>query len=138
MPPTLKSARVYLRRGYYLVHPLASSSGGAPTLFISPVAKLAEGADAAELGEAVSQALKASRHNEPWPTNWKGVAQALFDAAGVKTESSFMKGAKGVRIDLGDNALEFIPSTSKIYPNAGAAARRQNHQNPAYRRSFTG
>lgn len=120
MASTLKSVSVYQRRGFYFVHPLAGSQGGDPALFIGPVLKLEEGADAAALGEAVLQSLKASHHNQPWPTSWKGLTQPLLDAAGVKSESTFMKSAKGVRVNLDQGVLQLLPSTSKDQANAGA------------------
>jgi hypothetical protein len=118
-PSTMNSASVYLRKGAYFVHPLASSQGGDPCLFIGPVVKLKDGVDSTMLGAAVMQALQASRHDEPWPKQWKGLTKPLVDAAGVKTESAFNKGLKSVRVDLQGRIVDILPTTSKA-PGRGA------------------
>jgi hypothetical protein len=121
MSSAMKSASVYWRNGAYFVHPLASSRGGAPSLFIGPVVKLEDGADRAVLGAAVMQALEESRHDEPWPKQWKGRTQPLLDAAGVKSDSAFHKGLKSVRVDLKDGIVDILPTTSKV-PGKGTEA----------------
>src|ERR1700737_2277863 len=98
MPSTIKSATVYFRREHYYVHPLAGSGGGDPALFMEPVTTLEKGVDAAVLGNCVLQALQLSHHQAPWPTNWKNLTEPLLRAAGVKSESTFMKGTKSVRV----------------------------------------
>jgi hypothetical protein len=117
----MKSASVYLRKGAYFVHPLASSQGGDPCLFIGPVIKLEDDVDNALLGAAVLQALHGSRHDEPWPKQWKGLTRPLLDAAGVKSESAFHNGLKSVRVDLKEGIVEILPTTSKV-PGNGAEA----------------
>jgi hypothetical protein len=113
MPSTMKSANVYLRKGAYLLHPLAGSGGGDPCLFSEPVIKLAPGAAPAQIGEAVMTALRASRRDAPWPTEWKGLVKPLHDAAGVRSESTFRKGLLDVRVDLTGHVLKLTPTTSK-------------------------
>lgn len=85
---------------------------------MEPVTKLADDVDAETLGETVLQALSFSHHHAPWPTDWKNLTAALYLAAGVKSESTFMKGAKAVRIDLEAGDLTVIPTTSKELRNA--------------------
>jgi hypothetical protein len=120
MPSTLKSASVYLRRGFYYVHPLAGSGGGDPALFMEPVVKLQESVDAAALGECVLEALKRSHHNAPWPKIWKDFTAPLLREAGVKSETAFTRGAKYVRVNLDGGAVTLVTSTSKKYKNAAA------------------
>lgn len=121
MPSTIKSATVYLRREHYYVHPLAGSGGGDPALFMEPVTRLEKDVDATVLGNCVQQALMLSHHKAPWPTNWKNLTGPLLRAAGVKSESTFMKGTKSVRVDLDAGAITIITTTSKEYPNAASS-----------------
>jgi hypothetical protein len=117
----MKSASVNWRKGAYFLHPLASSQGGVPSLFIGPVVKLEDNVGGAVLGAAVMRALEASRHDEPWPKQWTGRTKPLLDAAGVKSDSAFHKGLKSVRVDLQEGIVEILPTTSKV-PGKGAEA----------------
>ena len=120
MYSALKSASVYLRRGFYYVHPLAGSGGGDPALLMEPVVKLEQAIEDGALGEAVLQALDLSHHHAPWPTDWKYVADPLYQAAGVKSLSAFMDGAKNVRVDLVAGGVSVLPTTSREHRNAFA------------------
>jgi hypothetical protein len=111
---------VYFRREHYYIHPLAGSGGGDPALFMEPVTTLETDVDAAVLGNCVLQALQLSHHQAPWPTNWKNLTEPLLRAAGVKSESTFMKGSKSVRVDLDAGVVTIIYTTSKEYPDAAS------------------
>jgi hypothetical protein len=66
------------------------------------------------------RALEQSRHDEPWPSSWKDRTRTLLDAAGVKSESTFQKGSRNVRVDLQGESIGILPTTSKQYRNASA------------------
>jgi hypothetical protein len=108
----MKSASVYLRAGAYFVHPLAGSQGGDPCLFSEPVFRLDQSVTPAVLGETVIAALHASRHDAPWPIQWKDFCKPLYVAAGVRSETAFRKGLLHVRVDLTGTTLEIMPTTS--------------------------
>jgi hypothetical protein len=118
MTSKVRSASVYLRRGFYYVHPLAGSDGGDPALLVEPVTKLEVDVAANALGEVVLRALALSHHQAPWPTDWKRVTEPLYRAAGVKSESTFMSGAKYVRVNLIGHEVSVMPTTSKEHRNA--------------------
>ena len=120
MASTLKSASVYLRKAQFYVHPLAGSSGGDPALFMEPVTVLEGTADAAKLGDAVLRALQLSHHHASWPIDWKGLSDPLLRAAGVKSESTFMKGSRHVRVNLDADTITVITTTSKIATDAAS------------------
>ena len=118
MSSSMQSASIYLRRGFYYVHPLAGSGGGDPALLMEPVMKLEEGVDASVLGEAVTEALRLSHHHAPWPTDWKHVTDPLFAAAGGKSLSTFVNGARNVRVDLTAKPVSVLPTSSTEQRNA--------------------
>jgi len=118
VPSSMKSASVYLRRGVFYVHPLAGSQGGDPCLFTGPVLQSPEHAGAEALGSLVRQAVEASHHHAPWPTDWKGLTDPLLAAASVKSMATFMKGATHVRVDVDRGELTVTPTTTKEHRNA--------------------
>lgn len=118
MTSSIKSASIYLRRGAYYIHPLAGSGGGDPSLLIEPVTRLEQHIASGVLGDAVQRALDLSHHHAPWPTDWKHVFDPLFQAAGVKSLSTFMNGTTYVRVDLVAGKVSVLPTTSKEHRNA--------------------
>ncbi|HWK45660.1 MAG TPA: hypothetical protein VNT30_13135 [Stellaceae bacterium] len=113
IPSSMTSASVYLRPDRYLIHPLAGSAGGDPCLFSEPIFRLASDVDVSELGATVMRALDLSRHYAKWPKDWKGFAAPLHKAAGVRSETAFVKGARCLRVDRRKGLITIIPCTSK-------------------------
>ena len=68
-----------------------------------------------ELGSAVRAALEVAGKQVPHPSEWVGHAQPLYDSAGVKGWSAFVRGALFCTVDGEGGHLRFTP-----YANRGA------------------
>jgi hypothetical protein len=87
---------------------------------MGPVCPVPEDAGVDALDAVVRRSIEASHHHAPWPTDWKGLSDPLLEAAGVKSNTAFMKGAAYVRVDVENGEARVTPSTTKAYRNAYA------------------
>ena len=76
---------------------------------VRPFLKLGVDEPAARLGEAVCEALAASRTGIPHPTDWDAVEDPTLAMAGVKSWAKFAKHAKHVAIEDENGTLRIIP-----------------------------
>lgn len=107
----MRSANVYSRKGTFFVHAsLRTTAGvwmdGAPSFAVE------HASDDSSLGEAILAALAGSRQGVPHPNNWKEVQRALLELAGVKSWSTFTKGATHVAVQEGASGVTLTPTTN--------------------------
>lgn len=127
----MKRVAVYRRRGSYLMAADCHTKDGF-WLTVAPYRKLPGDVNAGELGSAVREMLPFSRSGIPTPS-WKDDSdmQELLDAAGVKSYSTFMKGALLVKVRVEDEWATMIPMLNRggregfehLNPSSGPHAR---------------
>ncbi len=110
----MKRCAVYRRRGKLLVAPGSRTVDGF-WLTHAPYTSLDVEVSEVELGEVVVGAISLSARDIPTP-DWKNgnpVMEALLDAAGVKSHSTFMKGAELVEVEVEEEWARLIPMINK-------------------------
>lgn len=110
----MKSATVYNRKSKYIIHAVSNTAAGVG-IAARPFLVLEEDTSAADLGEAVMNALESARQGVPHPTDWPSVLRPLLDAAQVKSWSTFVRDTCSCEI-LDDG------SSIKIYPTRNMGA----------------
>ncbi|MBX9791310.1 MAG: hypothetical protein K2Y37_20515 [Pirellulales bacterium] len=98
--------------GYYYIHADSQTTEGVG-VGVRPFLKLSIGVPAVRLGEAVCEALAASRMGIPHPTNWDSVEFPLPTMAGVKSWARFADGAQCVSIEDDNGTLTIVPHKKK-------------------------
>ena len=94
--------------GHYYIHADSQTTVGLWTA-VRPFLKLGVDEPAARLGEAVCEALAASRTGIPHPTDWDAVEFPLPAMAGVKSWAKFAQCAKSVSVEDENGTLRIIP-----------------------------
>ncbi len=105
----MKRCEVYCRAdGYYYICAQSQTTTGL-WMGVRPFLKIGVDEPAARLGEAICEALAASRTGIPHPTDWDAVEVPLPAMAGVKSWAQFAKGAKCLGVEDENGALTIIP-----------------------------
>ena len=106
-----RCASVYRRKGKLLIAS-ASQTPGRHGLWIEAGPHLMAEVDdpRPEIGEKVREALAASRRDEPYPDDPESIQVPLLQLAGVKSWSTFMRGASQCFVEQEDDGVRFIPS----------------------------
>jgi hypothetical protein len=116
----MKMATVYLRRGRIFVHASSRTTEG---VWISsePYETLAITCSDEELGAIAKVALENSRGGVPHPRDWKTLLEKFLQQAGVKSWSTFVKGATCA--DIKDNGEHITVTPMKnLGPKEGFLA----------------
>lgn len=101
----MKSVSVFRLSGRLFIHPNKRTTDGVWLSRPSFVSLPLESTDE-KIGETILALLEQSVGVVPHPRDWAGISKPRLDAAGVRTESAFMKGAKLVDVGLdGDMSL---------------------------------
>jgi hypothetical protein len=103
----MQSASVYKRKDGWYLHADSRSNGA--WVATPPFLKLPLDAPLESLGEAVKTAIDASRGDVPFPTDWEPVFQPVLDLAGVKSWTTFARGAKYMGAMLKNSIFTFLP-----------------------------
>jgi hypothetical protein len=104
----MKGATVYERGGVLYFSPSSLTTAGV-WIGTEPLLRLDPGSSSVDLGESASDVLNASHEGVPHPTNWSALLEPLLRLAGVKSWTTFMKGAKCVSLRLDCSGLRLIP-----------------------------
>lgn len=103
-------AAVHERGGKYYLCPLNKTTAGV-YLYGAPVLVLPSDTGSEELGDTVIEALGSSRIGIPHPANPDSMPRLpLCEAAGVKSWSSFARGALYCKIRSASSLLDVVPS----------------------------
>ena len=94
--------------GYYYICAESQTTAGL-WMGVRPFLKLGVDEPAARLGEAVCEALAASRTGIPHPTDWDAVEDPTLAMAGVKSVAKFAQGAKSVSVEDENGTLTIVP-----------------------------
>jgi hypothetical protein len=103
-----KLAEVYERDSEWYIQPSSKTTTG---LWIAtpPLIQLNKHDPRPRKGEAVMEALNASRHGVPVPADNEDLVGPMLALAGVKSWSVFVKKAKCVGLELENNRLTLMP-----------------------------
>lgn len=108
--PAAKVASVWEREGgAFVVHPNGQTEAGV-WISIPPYVALRRGTEDSQLEQAVVEALHASVHGLPHPTDFSGRTQPILRAAGVSSWTQFTKGARSLSIRLENGRYTITPS----------------------------
>jgi hypothetical protein len=114
--PKLKDrcAAVFSRRGKLFFQPHNRTITG---LLIGggPVEVLGEGASDQEIGQSLRKAVSNTRNGVPHPIDFNKLPLYLYEAAGVKSWTTFVKGTKNCQIADDGSIVSITPTR-----NAGA------------------
>jgi hypothetical protein len=116
----MKSAAVFSRNGVLYFHSQSRTTAGV-WIATSPFLRIEPDGSPARKGEAAVEALRASQDGVPHPTNWNGLLTPLLELAGVKSWSTFMKGAKSLGLEVEGDGLKMVP-TRNLGPKEGFEA----------------
>lgn len=105
----MKRASVYLRKKQCLVHASSKTTDGVWIIWEPCLAVQAADADR-DLGDAIQTALDASQTGVPHPRNWKELQKPLLALAGVRSWSTFSKGAACVEVEEEGGRIALIPT----------------------------
>jgi hypothetical protein len=104
----VKKASIYKLPSWFIVCPVSTTTSGI-AIDSEPYIVLPMPVSAAELGQAINQALDGSHEGIAPPSNWKGLAAPRLAAAGVKSEVTFQKQASLVSSIADGKTLTVIP-----------------------------
>ena len=126
---------VYRRRGKLLIAADSRTVDGAWITF-PPYRQLDADASPADVGRALAESIQLSRWDVPHPhRSDRSRLQALLDAAGVRSYSTFMKGALVVEVSVEGECAELVPLLNRggrggfdyPVPPSGPRARVDDH-----------
>jgi hypothetical protein len=103
-----KSASVYQRKGRIFVHAESETTAGVWILDGSCKSLLGQD-DPVAVGTVVAQALESSRTGIAHPSSWGGLFDPVLREAGVRTWSTFVKGAQCLSVSRDDHGLNVVP-----------------------------
>lgn len=105
----MSDAQIYLRDGRLFI--FASSCSTSGFLFASGALQtLDANKDSKLIGHAVLAALAESHSDMPAPKDPKSITKPLLKASGVKSWTSFAKGAKYISVSCDDDGWHFTPT----------------------------
>jgi len=106
-----RSAGIYLRSGKFFVYPYYRTTAGV-LIASGPVTVLPDTAEAGELGRAILLSLQEYKNNlpHPQPSELDSLPEPILETAGVKSWSTFSKGALACLISSSQTELTFKPS----------------------------
>lgn len=109
-----KSAAVYKRRQCLIVSPISRTITGVG-IGTPPFEVLSEEVSLGVLGDAIARALESARSGlpHPGPNEWSIIAKPLYEAAGVKSWSAFVKGAIYCTVAKTGGCFVIEPSQNK-------------------------
>jgi hypothetical protein len=103
----MKSVSAFRLRDRIFVHPNCLTTAGlriaAPDYF-----SLTPDADPEAVGQAISVALERSSTIVPHPASWAGLAKPRLQAAGLKSEAAFVRGARLVEVSMDKTELRLV------------------------------
>jgi len=113
----MEMASIYQRDGKWYVQSTSRTITG---LWIAtpPVVQVEARESRERKGEAVLQALNASQHGIPTPSDGNSVAVPLLTAAKVRSWSEFMKKARSVHVEREGERLKVMPYRKTDYTGA--------------------
>ena len=114
----MKSAVIYERKGKFYIRASSQTNVGV-WVDDGECYSVDVDSDHEEIGKCVFTALNKSKTNIIHPTDWKGVSIPLFEAAKVKSWSTFGKNAKCVNIYVDNNDIKIMPTENKSSINEG-------------------
>jgi len=88
----MQRASLFQLKDRYLVHPESRTTSGL-WLAVPDYVTLSLNTSPNELGAALGRALDQSVDGVPHPKVWTGLSKPRLDAAGVRSESAFVRGA---------------------------------------------
>jgi len=106
---TLRLAAIYARQNDFVIQPESRTTFGV-WIGWEPVQVLGRETEMTTVGQAIRDALVASRDGVVHPTDWKAVLQPLFKGAKIKSWNAMQKSAKMVGIEMSDAELRIVPS----------------------------
>jgi hypothetical protein len=105
----MKATAVYKKGDAYYLHSSSQTTAGV-WIATAPFLKIEANSTPSTKGEAVIQALAASRDAIPHPTSWAGLVSPLLELAAVKSWATFTKHAKCVDVEVDGERLRLIPN----------------------------
>ena len=106
----MKRATIYERKGMFYIR-ASSLTTGDVWAEDGVCHAVAIDSEYEEIGEHLYAALDYSCYNIPHPTDWRAVSIPLFEAAKVKSWSSFGKMAKCISVNM-DKQIQLIPTAN--------------------------
>ena len=107
----MKQAMLYRRGDELFVHASSETTDGV-WILSEPCLKLGITASNADIGRVLKEALQGSRTKVPHPKVWTNLFEPILKYAGVRSWSSFRRGATSSIITEADSAITVIPTTS--------------------------
>ncbi|SRR6266705_305001 len=114
------SASAFLRDGKIYIQAFSKTKNG--VWIASGPVYVVEEKNSDQLGQKALDALGRSRQGVPHPTQaeWKAIQEPMLQAAGVKSWTTFAKGAKAVGLNLENDTITMEPSSD--YANEGGTS----------------
>jgi hypothetical protein len=113
----MRAATIYKRANALYLYPSSRTTAGV-WIAIPPFVKVDTHTAASVKGEAILQAIEASKDGVPHPTNWNGLIDPLLELSGVKSWATFMKSAVCVSLHSDGARLKLIPNRN-LGPKGG-------------------
>ena len=105
----MKRATVYFRKKMYLVSPSSKTTDGV-WLLVEPCIAVPEASSNEELERAIRVSLDRSRTDIPHPRIWERRREPLLELAGVKSWSTFSKGASCLDVEDEGYRIVLVPT----------------------------
>ncbi len=102
----MQSAAAYRRSGRWYFHSESKTTDG---VWIASQPFLSSDQESINVGDCAKQALAMSTEGVGHPTEWSGLFTPMLDLAGVKSWSTFSRGAELVGIEMEGNLIKLIP-----------------------------
>jgi hypothetical protein len=111
----MQSAVAYRRKRKWYFHSEIKTTDG---VWVATHPFLSSEQESLDVGDRAKQALAKSTEGVSHPIDWSGLFTPMLDLAGVKSWSSFSRGAELVGIEMEGNSIKLIPHRN-LGPNEG-------------------